>query len=158
MSIGKREAPPRMQVDLIAEDPDGRAILLGEVKAGKAGPEHVEQLRSHLEAANATIPYALLADFDQIRIYTWDGSHLSGPVFAAETTPILRHYAEDYGTVRVYKDYFVTLIEAWLHDLAYRWKSEEPPGAVPLTEIGLLPLLDRGTTRREVTIGGYPIP
>jgi hypothetical protein len=158
MSIGKREAPPRMQVDLIAEDPDGRAILLGEVKAGKAGPEQVEQLRSYLEAANATIPYALLADFDQIRIYTWDGGHLSGPVFTAETTPILRHYAEDFGTVRIYKPYFVTLIEAWLRDLAYRWKSEEPPGAGPLTEIGLLPLLGRGTTRTEVTIGGYPIP
>ena len=46
------------------------------------------------------------------------------------------------------------LIEAWLRDLAYNWKSEIPPASEQIAAIGLLPLLAGGTTKSGVEIGG----
>ncbi len=50
--------------------------------------------------------------------------------------------------------YLETLVEAWLRDLAYHWKSETPPESEKLAEIGLLQRLEGGTTHSLVNING----
>ncbi|MGB3511015.1 MAG: hypothetical protein WBA93_17640 [Microcoleaceae cyanobacterium] len=45
--------------------------------------------------------------------------------------------------------YLTSLIEAWLRDLADRWKSEYPPAYQEITEINLLIQLADGTTVEE---------
>jgi hypothetical protein len=47
-----------------------------------------------------------------------------------------------------FESYLLTLVEAWLRDLAYHWKSEDPPGSEELGRAGLLEKLEGGTTQR----------
>ena len=49
---------------------------------------------------------------------------------------------------RVFEDYLLTLVEAWIRDLAYHWKSEAPPGSQELEQAGVLQTLAGGTTQR----------
>lgn len=51
----------------------------------------------------------------------------------------------------------MTLVEAWLRDLAYNWKSEKPPGADERLPTGLLGGLEGGMTRRDATIFVSPV-
>jgi hypothetical protein len=161
MAVGKKEAPPRMRVDLLGESYDGQALLLVEVKSEKDNPANLERLRGKLRAANAIIPYAMLVDLDRIRLFQWDGNDLNGPIFETETVPTLRIYSDSDSDLldrRIPEHYLTTLVEVWLRDLAYQWKSAQPPGSEALVAIGFLPLLDEMTLRTEVTIGGYPVP
>jgi len=45
----------------------------------------------------------------------------------------------------VFESYLLTLVEAWLRDLAYHWKSEDPPGSEELGKAGLIEKLEGGT-------------
>jgi hypothetical protein len=149
------------RADILGESFDGKALLLVEVKANEGDPARsVEQLRGCLNAANTVIPYAMLVDREQIRLYKWDGDVLNGPIFRAETVPILRDYADSRGDFPVRgmsEQHLATLVKIWLRDLAYRWKSATPPGAESLAAIGFLPFLNEMVFRSEVDTGGYPV-
>jgi hypothetical protein len=54
----------------------------------------------------------------------------------------------DFPIKRVFESYLLTLVEAWLRDLAYHWNSEDPPGSEELGRAGLLEKLEGGTTQR----------
>jgi hypothetical protein len=57
-------------------------------------------------------------------------------------------YDPEFPRERVFESYLLTLVEAWLRDLAYHWKSENPPGSEELGRAGLLEKLEGGTTQR----------
>jgi hypothetical protein len=67
---------------------------------------------------------------------------------------VLRHYDAEFSNKRIFELYLTTLVEAWLRDLAYHWKSEKPPASEQLAAIGLLQQLEGGTTQPEVALGG----
>jgi len=67
---------------------------------------------------------------------------------------VLRHYEAEFGTKRIFELYLTALVEAWLRDLAYHWKSEKPPASEQLAAIGLLQQLAGGTTQLEVALNG----
>jgi len=48
----------------------------------------------------------------------------------------------------------VALMEAWLRDLAFRWKTEEPPGLKEMSVAKLVARIDGGDTHSEVRLGG----
>ncbi|MGL5065491.1 MAG: hypothetical protein ACRC62_36430, partial [Microcoleus sp.] len=103
---------------------------------------------------NTLIPYAMFVDTEQMLIFKWDGINLSEPVCSLNTGEILCHYEHEFGNKRIFKRYLTRLVEAWLRDLAYNWKSKIPPAAEQIAKIGILPLLAGGTTRSRVEIGG----
>jgi hypothetical protein len=150
--------PLRRVVDVLAYDSERRAVLLVEVKGTVATGEAVEQLRRYLQAANTCIPFAMLVDPSRIQIFRWDGQQLSGPIQTFETPEILGHYSERFGTRRVSEDYLRGLVDLWLQDLAFHWKSPSPPGSSELAADGLGTRLAGGTTEMEVAIGGPPVP
>lgn len=158
MAIGNREAPRKVRVDLIAKDRHGRAVLLAEVRARPGIPEDADQLRGSLMAANAVIPFGMIVDRERIRLYRWDGSRLSGPLFEAETSPILSFYDEEFGTKRIFDHFLTTLVDVWLSDLVSHWKSVDPPAAEAIAATGLLDELDGLSTEIEAMIGGHPVP
>jgi len=140
-------------IDLIAEDRDGNPLLLGEVKATSGiSDEHIERLTFYLKALRDPIPFALLADLTTIKIFRWDGKSLSKPLAILSTPDVLRHYDPEFDQRRIFASYLQTLVEAWLRDLAYHWKSDQPPAAGSLAQIGLLPMLEGGSTRSEVEL------
>ena len=149
------EANNSQSVDLIAVDRDGRSILLGAVKSHPVTEQDApHELTSYLQALREPVPYALLVDPDQIRLYRWDGQALSAPVCTLPTYDVLRHYDPELNQRRVFDEYLTTLVEAWLRDLAYHWKSTRPPAAEGLDRAGFLRQLEGGGTLSGVRLSG----
>ena len=140
--------------DIIARNREGQTVLVVEVKAtqlkdSKAKQWAIESLTSYLQAANTKIPFAMLADLENIEIFQWDGANLSEPVSIINTAAVLNHYDPEFSSKRIFGPYHQTLVEAWLRDLAYHWKSEKPPASEELAAIGLLQALEDGDTYSE---------
>jgi hypothetical protein len=145
--------------DIIAEDKSGKTILLVEVKArhleGKQQKDwFIEKVKSYLQAANTQIPFAMLVDLEDIQIFRCDGTDLSEPVSYIKAAPVLSYYEPRYGKKRIFHHYLEGLVEAWLRDLAYHWKSQTPPASEQIAEIGLLQQLEDGNTYSGIALSG----
>lgn len=114
------------------------------------------QVKAHPVERWATIPprqlaksaerdaYVLTIDPDFIHLYRPTGENLGEPIAQFDTRQVLRHYDPEFPGKRVFEPYLLTLVEAWLRDLAYHWKSENPPGSEELGRTGLLEKLEGG--------------
>ncbi len=94
------------------------------------------------------VDFVLTIDPNCIQLYRSGGESLGEPIVRLDTRQILRHYAPKFPGERVFAPYMVTLAEAWLRDLAYHWKSQDPPGSEELAGTGLLEKIEGGTTQR----------
>jgi len=156
----------RIDADIIALDKDDRIVALIEVKINQAKEkaakqritdralEQIKHLLSKLSEKKVVSPYAMIVNLENIIVFKWDGTVLSEAVLSLKTADILHYYDSKLGGQRIFEPYLTRLIEAWLRDLAYNWKSEIPPASEQIAAIGLLPLLAGGTTKSEVKIGG----
>lgn len=140
--------------DFIALDKDEEVILIAEVQGfsfnfqeQKAKDKAILRLINFLQAAKALIPFAMLIDVENILIFKWDGKNLSEPILWLNTADVLSHYEPKFSSKEIYYLYLRTLTEAWLRDFAYHWKSKVPPFTKEMAEIGLLHLLEDGTTQ-----------
>jgi hypothetical protein len=140
--------------DIVAQDREARPILVVEAKSAMGGLDRGKaQLSSSLSALQASIPFAMFVDLENIYLFRWDGAHLSGPICTLKSSEILGRYDAEFDNKRIFEPYLTTLVEAWLRDLAYHWKSDQPPAAEQLAAVGLLPLLEGGDTYSEVDLG-----
>lgn len=146
--------------DIIAFNNIGKPILLIEVKSN--GSKTVGRLQAktainkivyYLNLADQLIPFAMLVTPENIQIFQWDEKKLSKPIVCLQTADILSYYEPEFRDKRIFSLYLTTLVEAWLRDLAYHWKSQNPPGSQELEAISLLEKLADGTTQTEVKIG-----
>lgn len=161
------EVTTPIDVDIIVLDQNDRIVMLVEVKIiqsqEKAAKQRiVDYMISWMKAALAkmseqhtVIPYAMFVDPEQIMIFKWNGVNLSEPICSLNTGDILRYYEPDFGSKKIFESYLESLIEAWLRDLAYHWKSEIPPASEQIAIIGLLQMLAGGTTKAEVQLGNF---
>ncbi|MBD2354300.1 type I restriction enzyme HsdR N-terminal domain-containing protein [Tolypothrix sp. FACHB-123] len=156
---------PNYVADIIVLDKEEQIVLLVEVKAtklkgGDAKDKALSQLKSYLQNAKNTRFYlahetfAMLADLGNVDIFKWDGNKFSDSLISLETANILSHYDPEFSRRRIFGLYLETLVEAWLRDLAYHWKSETPPASEKLLEIGLLQKLEGGTTHSQANLDG----
>ena len=145
------------RVDLVALDRDERIVLLVEFRGGAAEQKAISDLTSYFKAANMVIPFAMLVDLEDIQIFQWDGANLSEPISSLKTAAVLSHYEPEFSSKQIFYTYLITLLDVWLHDLEFHWKSKTPPASEQLAAIGLLPLLEGGTTQTEVELGGYTL-
>ncbi|MEG4213368.1 hypothetical protein [Microcoleus sp. S13_B4] len=156
-----------IEADIIALDKDDRIVVLIEVKINQAKEKAAKQriidsalkrqikhFLSKLSEKKVVIPYAMIASLENTIVFKWDGTVLSDAVLSLKTADILHPYDSKLGDQRIFEPYLTRLIEAWLRDLAYNWKSERPPASEQIAAIGLLPLLAGGTTKSRVEIGG----
>src|SRR5262249_7644532 len=91
--------------------------------------------------------FLLAIDPKCIHLYRLDEKELADPVVHLKTSEVLSHYDPDFDKERIFEKYLITLVEAWLRDLAYHWKSEKPPGSEELQKAGFLGKVEGGTTR-----------
>ncbi len=134
--------------DIVAFDANDVPVMLVEVKARQE--EKVfdkEQLMQNLQAA-PTIPYAMLVTLRDIQIFEWKSQTLS-LLLTEPTADVLSIYDREFGEKNIYYDYLTTLVEAWLRDVAFHWKSLTPPLLEQLSRLGLAEKLSRGMTRHE---------
>lgn len=142
------------RADVVVLDVDEEAVLLVEVKATRRlDPEvYRETVRILRERAEMfSIPYFMLADLSTVRIFR-QGS--TTPDLELPSDAVLGPYEADFARnreSRIYHQYLERLIESWLRDLAYHWKSERPPHEAELDQIGLMKRITRGSTVSEST-------
>jgi len=138
-----------IRADIIALDAQDRPVLLIEVKARPQ--ENIydrQQLVDDLREAGPVLPYAMLVTLEDIRIFRWDGAALS-ELLHLPTADALSFYDPEFREKPIYGYYLIRLVETWLRDVAYHWKSEIPPFFEELTQIGLAERIKDGNTRNE---------
>lgn len=149
-----------LRADIVGFDPAGDPVLVAEVRASELSAGSADT-RDHLvgllRAARPAPPYGMIAGPSEIRIWGWDGDRLS-ELGRLDAAAILRAYYPEFGTKRVFEDTLITLVEAWLRDVAFHWKLQTPPGWDQLTAFGLAAHLADGTTRTGVKLGRVPLP
>ena len=151
METLNRKSAGRYHADIIALDADDVPLLLVEVKARQEEKVYDrEQLVQYLQQA-VSIPYAMLVTLRDIQIYEWKSQALS-LLLTAPTADVLSIYDVEFSKKTIYEYYLTALVEAWLRDVAYHWKSATPPLFEQLSQLGLAQKLNEGTTNREQTV------
>ena len=152
-----------MTADIIVRDRHDRPLIIVETKAKTLSNGGLAEALKRFESAKSLdlFPYGIVADFELIRLFDLDSGQGPRLLLSLDTTEVLRNYDPGFdgrragaGDRRVFHDYFNALVEAWLRDLTYRWKSETPPAIDRLAEIGLASLLEGGATYDGVPVGG----
>jgi hypothetical protein len=133
--------------DAAVVDRENHTIALVEVKAHPV-QRWATILPRQLAKYADRVAFVLTIDPNFIQLYKSGGESLEEPIVRLDTRQVLRHYDPEFPRERVFESYLLTLVEAWLRDLAYHWKSEDPPGSEALAKAGLLEKLEGGTTQR----------
>jgi hypothetical protein len=134
--------------DAAIVDRDNHTVALVQVKSRPIGDKWTTILQEQLSRFAEHVDYVLTIDPDSIGLYRWAEGALDGPIVHLDTPQVLQHYDPEFRKRRVFESYLLTLVEAWLRDLSYHWKSEKPPGLEELRDAGLLGKLEGGTTQR----------
>jgi hypothetical protein len=133
--------------DAAVVDREDHAVALVEVKAHPV-ESWATILAGQLAKFAERVAFVLTIDPNDIQLYKSEGESLGEPIVRLDTREVLQHYDPGFAGKRVFEPYLLTLVEAWLDDLAYHWKSEDPPGSEELGRVGLLEKLKGGTTQR----------
>ena len=138
------------QPDILVTDKHGKVVLILEAKA-KQNPDNfiestIQNLKLYLNSIESEINFVILADLENIQIFQVLKKKDFQKIITLKTAKILKFYDPDFCREKIFDLYFITLLEAWLRDLAYHWKSIDTPGAKELAEIGLLNLIQGGDT------------
>jgi len=128
-------------------DRENHTVALVEVKEYPIGQKWGTFLPKQLAKFAEHVDYVLTIDPHCIQFFRPAGDNLGDPIVHLDTPQILEHYDPEFTKRRVFESYLLTLVEAWLRDLAYHWKSENPPGSEELRRAGLLGKLEGGTTQ-----------
>jgi hypothetical protein len=144
-------------VDLVALDRDDRPVLMVAAEEQKPYPELLDAYLEVLQAIRRDIPFVILANIEEMTIYRKDRTRSLQPIATIPTKETLRFYSPDFGETRVFKDYLVGMIDAWLRDFMMHWKSPTPPASEAMTALGLAGLLDGGRTKRRVRLACLPV-
>ncbi|HBB35564.1 MAG TPA: hypothetical protein DDZ80_27310 [Cyanobacteria bacterium UBA8803] len=164
MDTANPEFPPQISADLIALDKQGRVILVADVRGSRVVKLTLPQFTGYLKATKTVVPFAMLVDPETIEIVQWDGVNWSDSICSLKTTDVVRPYIRDfnkymhhYETKWITGGYLGGLLSAWMDDLAFHWKLTTPPATQELAAIGLLQLLEDGSTKTDVEIAGDTI-
>jgi hypothetical protein len=133
--------------DAAIVDRENHVVALVEVKAYPV-ERWPTVLARQLAALAEGVSFVLTIDPNRIQLYRPGGESFGEPIVQFDTRQVLQHYDPEFPGKRVFESYLLTLVEAWLRDLAYHWKSENPPGSEELGKAGLLEKLEGGTTQR----------
>ncbi len=140
--------PREQSADILVTTPQGRPLLVVEVKRRSLDQAARQQIEEYSQALGTE--YVMGIDPQRILIAKTQNGH---PDWKAAvilpTSEIVRHYADipDLGGVEGF--YLESLIEAWLRDFSFSWKSKEPPGYRELARIGLASRLRNSETHTQ---------
>ncbi|WP_066375172.1 MULTISPECIES: type I restriction enzyme HsdR N-terminal domain-containing protein [unclassified Anabaena] len=161
---------PTKIADIVVLDKEEKLVLFVEVKSHtitnitqqKQVISQIKFYLQHIHHTNRFVladnPFIMLATTENITIFIWDGNDFSDPIVSLNTENILCNYDEEFSELRnnnrISGFYLETLVEAWLRDLAYHWKSEQPPEFARLQEIGFSQKIEGGITYSQVNLNG----
>ncbi|MGK7902716.1 MAG: hypothetical protein AB4352_15145 [Hormoscilla sp.] len=125
---------------IVVKDKDDRPMMFVDVRSYRTFSS--EDLTIHQMEDYQHVPFLMFVNLKQIRIYPYGNYR---PVMILKPEEILSFYAPNYQEYQVFfQDYLVGLVNSWLSDLSYHWKSQNPPFQKQINEIGLTSLLENG--------------
>ncbi len=140
--------------DFVALDKEEQIILIAEVKGNpfdsntkKTKENAILQIIDFLQAEKTLIFFAMFVDLENVLFFRWNGKILSEVILSINTADVLSHYEPEFHSKQIFNLYLLVLTEAWLRDLTYHWKLEIPPFTKEMADIGLLQLLEDGSTQ-----------
>jgi hypothetical protein len=142
-----------MIADIIAQDSRDRDVLIATVKPGPLSRRAVSKLFEEMELQSPSMPFGMVVDPNKIYLKKQGCEPRPETYRVLKARDMLRRYEPEYGDKMISDDYLKTLVGAWLRDLAYHWKTPNPPGAEELAQIGLLRRLAGGSIQSEVPVG-----
>lgn len=156
--------------DIVVLDKHEKPFLLVVVKAKKtqeisdqkkavlAINNYLQNTQENKQNILQNNPFIMLVDLISIVIFTSGNNNFSNHRIEIHTGKILSNYDDNFNELtnnnRISKMYLITLVEAWLRDLAYHWQSTTPAGTDKLKDIGLLQQIEGGITCCQVNFDG----
>ena len=123
----QRISDRRALVDLVALDRDDRPVLIVGAEEKPANPIILAAYREVLKAIRRDIPFAMLANAQELTIYRKDRTRSLEVIATIPTRDILSFYDPNFRDGPMFKSYIVGRIDAWLRDLMRHWKSRRRP-------------------------------
>lgn len=127
--------------DITSWDKKGQKFLVSKIRARDIEEDiksKVEEILKYEHEHNQIIvPYGMTATPKNINIFKWDGKHLE-TIYTFPTSEVMSEYDSDFSNKRISEFYLETLIESWLRDLAYNWKTDNPPKSQELKQINFV--------------------
>ena len=144
----------RFRADLVGYDAADRPVLVVEAKALPI--QHPRETLLFLMSRVGPVDFWLLADPVRLQLYrTRDvAAGEDQPIATLDTEAVLAAYDPTWADRDRSEFYLTALVDAWVRDLAFRWRSPEPPGTAVLQGTGLLERLAGGTTERDASVDG----
>ena len=140
--------PTAVKPDIVVYDRDEAPVMFAEVKGGAAlSDDDVAEIGKRFAPSNGMpgVRWLLLVDRERIRILCWEkGSWRTAEVLLSPD--VFRAYDTDFSKQDVSGDYLGVLTEAWLRDIAYHWKSQDPPSFGVFKRLRVAELVAEGTT------------
>jgi hypothetical protein len=156
MNWRPRASDVDLEANVVGLDKDDRPVLLVYAKAMEnAAAIGLPQLLEHLDVSE--VRYGMFAYLGQIQIFSKNSGSPATPVCSLRTADVLSVYEPQYCSKRIFQDYFEGLIEAWLRDFAFHWRTGRPPASNELESIGLAQILAGGMTRKGGNIDAPPL-
>jgi hypothetical protein len=141
--------PTNHEIDILVTATEGRPLLAVEVKRLDFYQEARVQLEEYSQAIGAE--FVMAVDPKHILVApTLDGQPQWERAITLSTSAILGHYADVPDLERIEEFYLESLVEAWLRDFSFSWKSARPPGYDELEQIGLASRLRRTETHSQL--------
>ncbi len=156
-SNGTERRSPQWEIALrrvfqsVEIDSEERIVMLIQAQVREITLLDIENFIGYLKASQGVIPFGMMIDSEDMHIYAIDSANVYEPICTVKVVDVLSSYDPEIGK-RQKSPYGLSGAESWLDDLAYNWKSEIPPASKEMAAIGLLPLLEGGTTRTDVEI------
>ena len=142
-----------MIADIVALDGRGRDALIVEVRTRTISAQYLPDYFARLADAGPFIPFEMVVDLEKIYLRRRSPGPSEEPAIELAAPDILTRYEPEFGSIRIFHDYLVALVDAWLCDLVFGWRNIDPPGLAELTRFGLVEHLVDGAVRREVPLG-----
>lgn len=139
---------PKPQLDILVTDAEGNPVLIAEVKRRRFDNGARQQVETY---AKAVLPdFVMTVDpYEIVVAKTSHGSPQWKESIRFSTEKILRSYDRESDLNRVEGFYLESLIEAWLRDYSFGWKSSSPPGYEDFDQIGLASRLQNSETHTQ---------
>lgn len=128
-----------------AQRPLIEIVIADEVAAANGA---ADQLAARCSTTGDGAAFGLLVSPVAIRLLDAQGTALA----YLPTPAVLVAYHQGWGAQPGSRSHLLTLVEAWLSDLAWRWRGGEVPGEAELAASGL-PALLRAAGPRDVVVG-----
>jgi hypothetical protein len=140
--------PTTPRADIVVTAAEGQSLLVVEVKRRPFDQATRDQVAKYAEAIGAE--FVMLIDPQQILVTpTIDGQPQWERAITLPTSSVVSKYTDAPNLERIEGFYFESLIEAWLRDFSFSWKSKRPPGYDELEKIGLASRLQNSETHAQ---------